>query len=105
MAQPGPTPSERPAAGTNPVPPPSPAPAGPVTADALERMWVEVQDELISTLLYMLGNPEDAKDAGQNLRAAIGVWQWTKAGNEQVYPPSLATAQPGMVPLPPWNKR
>jgi branched-chain amino acid transport system substrate-binding protein len=49
--------------------------------------------------------PEDAKDAGQNLRAAIGVWQWTKDGNEQVYPPALATAQPGMVPLPPWNKR
>ncbi|MDO9413564.1 MAG: ABC transporter substrate-binding protein, partial [Pseudolabrys sp.] len=33
--------------------------------------------------------PDDAKDAGQNLRASIGVWQWTKAGNEEVYPPSL----------------
>ena len=31
--------------------------------------------------------PDDAKDAGQNLRASIGVWQWTKPGNEQVYPP------------------
>lgn len=49
--------------------------------------------------------PEDPKDAGQNLRAAIGVWQWTKDGNEQVFPPSLATAQPAMVPLPAWNKR
>jgi len=49
--------------------------------------------------------PEDAKDAGQNLRAAIGVWQWTKSGNEQVHPPALATSQADMVPLPPWNKR
>ena len=49
--------------------------------------------------------PENPKDAGQNLRAAIGVWQWTKSGNEQVYPPALATAQPAMVPLPPWDKR
>ena len=49
--------------------------------------------------------PEDPKDAGQNLRAAIGVWQWTKTGNEQVFPAQLATAQPAMVPLPPWSAR
>ena len=49
--------------------------------------------------------PDDPKDAGQNLRASIGVWQWTKDGNEQVFPPSLATQQPGMVPLPSWDKR
>ena len=49
--------------------------------------------------------PEDPKDAGQNLRAAIGVWQWTKAGNEQVFPAQLATSQPVMVPLPPWSAR
>ena len=48
---------------------------------------------------------DDAKDAGQNLRASIGVWQWTKAGNEEVYPPKLATAPAEMVPLPPWSKR
>jgi RNA polymerase sigma-70 factor (ECF subfamily) len=66
MAQPGPTPSERPAAGTNPAPQPPPAPAGgPITEDAFVRLFSEVQDELISTLLYMLGNPEDAKDAAQ----------------------------------------
>lgn len=47
----------------------------------------------------------DPKDAGQNLRASIGVWQWTKAGNEQVFPAQLATAQPAMVPLPDWSKR
>jgi branched-chain amino acid transport system substrate-binding protein len=48
---------------------------------------------------------EDAKDAGQNLRASIGVWQWTKAGNEEVYPPSLATSEAAMVPLPKWSNR
>ena len=49
--------------------------------------------------------PDDPKDAGQNLRAAIGVWQWTKAGNEQVFPERFATAPPAMVPLPPWSRR
>lgn len=49
--------------------------------------------------------PDDPKDAGQNLRASIGVWQWTKTGNEEVYPPEFATHQPVMVPLPDWSKR
>ena len=31
------------------------------------------------------------KDAGQNLRASIGVWQWQKSGNNQVFPKNLAT--------------
>jgi branched-chain amino acid transport system substrate-binding protein len=49
--------------------------------------------------------PEDPKDAGQNLRASIGVWQWTPGGNEQVFPSKLATHAPVMVPLPPWSGR
>ena len=49
--------------------------------------------------------PDDPKDAGQNLRASIGVWQWTKDGNEQVFPPSLATNKPIQVPMPGWDKR
>jgi len=49
--------------------------------------------------------PDDPKDAGQNLRASIGVWQWTKDGNEEVYPPEFATKPPAMVPLPAWSKR
>jgi branched-chain amino acid transport system substrate-binding protein len=49
--------------------------------------------------------PDDPKDAGQNLRASIGVWQWTKDGNEQVFPPSLATHEPIQVPMPGWDKR
>jgi branched-chain amino acid transport system substrate-binding protein len=48
---------------------------------------------------------QDPKDAGQNLRAAIGVWQWTKSGNEEVFPVKLMTHEPGMVPLPPWKER
>jgi branched-chain amino acid transport system substrate-binding protein len=49
--------------------------------------------------------PDDPKDAGQNLRASIGVWQWTKDGNEQVFPASLATHEPIQVPMPGWDKR
>ena len=47
----------------------------------------------------------DPKDAGQNLRSAIGVWQWQNLAARQVYPASLATADPIMVPLPDWSKR
>jgi branched-chain amino acid transport system substrate-binding protein len=49
--------------------------------------------------------PDDQKSAGENLRASIGVWQWTKAGNEQVYPPELATHEAMMVPMPKWSAR
>ncbi|MCF8478606.1 MAG: ABC transporter substrate-binding protein [Pseudolabrys sp.] len=48
---------------------------------------------------------DEPKDAGQNLRASIGVWQWTASGNEEVFPPKLATHEPIMVPLPVWSKR
>jgi branched-chain amino acid transport system substrate-binding protein len=49
--------------------------------------------------------PPDAKDAGQNLRASIGIWQWQKTGNNQVFPKNLATNEPAMVPLPSWSER
>jgi branched-chain amino acid transport system substrate-binding protein len=49
--------------------------------------------------------PENSKDAGQNLRASIGVWQWTPNGNEEVFPTKLATHEPIMVPLPLWSQR
>jgi branched-chain amino acid transport system substrate-binding protein len=49
--------------------------------------------------------PDDPKDAGQNLRASIGVWQWTSKGNEEVFPANLATHEPIMVPLPEWSNR
>ncbi len=47
----------------------------------------------------------NAKDFGQNLRAAIGVWQWQKDGHNQVYPSALATHEPVLVPLPKWSER
>lgn len=49
--------------------------------------------------------PDDPKDAGQNLRASIGIWQWTPNGNEEVFPAKLATKPPAMVPMPKWDKR
>jgi branched-chain amino acid transport system substrate-binding protein len=47
----------------------------------------------------------DPKDAGQNLRASIGIWQWQKDGNNQVFPKSLATHDALLVPMPSWDKR
>ena len=49
--------------------------------------------------------PTDPKDFGQNLRASMGVWQWQKDGNNQVFPKQFATHEPGMIPLPTWDKR
>jgi branched-chain amino acid transport system substrate-binding protein len=49
--------------------------------------------------------PDDPKSGGENLKASIGVWQWTKPGNEQVYPPELATHEAVMVPMPKWSDR
>jgi len=49
--------------------------------------------------------PNDPKDAGQNIRSAIGVWQWQDMAARQVYPQNLATNQIIMVPLPDWSKR
>jgi len=49
--------------------------------------------------------PTDPKDAGQNLRASIGVWQWQKSGNNQVFPINLATHDMVMVPMPLWSQR
>ena len=47
----------------------------------------------------------DKKDAGQNLRSSIGVWQWQDQGAWQVFPKTLATREPISVPLPSWDKR
>jgi branched-chain amino acid transport system substrate-binding protein len=47
----------------------------------------------------------DKKDAGQNLRSSIGVWQWQEQGAWQVFPKGLATREPLSVPLPAWDKR
>ncbi|MGH2359485.1 MAG: ABC transporter substrate-binding protein, partial [bacterium] len=49
--------------------------------------------------------PADPKDAGQNIRSSIGVWQWQEGGARQVYPPKLATHKLTLVPLPDWSQR
>ena len=74
MAQPGPTPSDRPAAGADPAPP-RPAAPGPyrVTDESLVELFNDLRDELVSTLLYLLGNPDDAQDAAQE--AFLKCWR------------------------------
>jgi branched-chain amino acid transport system substrate-binding protein len=47
----------------------------------------------------------DPKDAGQNLRSTIGVWQWQGGAAHQVYPANLATDSAAMIPLPAWSAR
>jgi branched-chain amino acid transport system substrate-binding protein len=47
----------------------------------------------------------DPKDAGQNLRSSIGVWQWQKSGNNQIFPKRLATHDIDLVPMPKWSER
>jgi RNA polymerase sigma-70 factor, ECF subfamily len=45
----------------------------PTSADALERAFNDLRDELVSTLLYLLGNREDAQDAAQE--AFLKCWR------------------------------
>jgi len=49
--------------------------------------------------------PDDPKDAGQNIRSAIGIWQWQNQAARQVYPKKLATNDIISVPLPQWPQR
>ncbi len=54
-------------AGNAPVPDP------PAAEDALVAMFHRIRDELLSTLAYLLGNPEDAQDAAQE--AFLKCWR------------------------------
>lgn len=80
MAKPGAPPIVRPPAGTEPAP--APPPVGPPGSpgadgrpgdDALVAMFNLVRDELVSTLLYLLGNADDAQDAAQE--AFLKCWR------------------------------
>ena len=81
MAKPGVTPMKRPPAGPDPAESPSTAatatPPGGTAAlpgdDTLVNMFNRVRDELVSTLLYLLGNPDDAQDAAQE--AFLKCWR------------------------------
>src|SRR5436305_5607616 len=64
MSQLGASPSDRPVAERNG--PPSPD-------DTLLRAFNELRDELVSTLLFLLGNRDDAQDAAQE--AFLKCWR------------------------------
>ena len=69
MPQPGRPPSDRPADA-----PTSPPGAGGRPDDAaLVGLFNQVRDELVSTLMYLLGNPDDAQDAAQE--AFLKCWR------------------------------
>ena len=68
MAKRGPSSTDRPAAGVPPPPGPGPAPAAAPrrpAEDELVTLFMQIRDELVSTLMYLLGNPDDAEDAAQ----------------------------------------
>jgi RNA polymerase sigma-70 factor (ECF subfamily) len=77
MAKPGATPIQRPPAGPEPAAAVTATPAraenGPSGDDALVAMFNRVRDELVSTLLYLLGNADDAQDAAQE--AFLKCWR------------------------------
>ena len=77
MAKSGATPLERPPAGLEPAAavtarPPLPE-IGQLGDDALVAMFNRIRDELVSTLLYLLGNADDAQDAAQE--AFLKCWR------------------------------
>ena len=80
MAKSGAPPIVRPSTGTDPAPaaptvgsPPPTGAAGRPGDDALVAMFNQVRDELVSTLLYLLGNADDAQDAAQE--AFLKCWR------------------------------
>lgn len=76
MAKPGATPIVRPPAGSEPVSAVTATPpegTGLSGDDALVAMFNRVRDELVSTLLYLLGNSDDAQDAAQE--AFLKCWR------------------------------
>lgn len=73
MAQPGATPTVRPPVGSDPAAGPSSGRSVRPDDDLLVAMFNQVRDELLSTLLYLLGNPDDAQDAAQE--AFLKCWR------------------------------
>lgn len=76
MAKTGATPIQRPPAGSEPGAPPNAGARGddgrPGDAELIATFNL-VRDELVSTLLYLLGNPDDAQDAAQE--AFLKCWR------------------------------
>ena len=63
----------QPGASLTPGGPAASADGPPSSADRLTRAFNDMRDELVSTLLYLLGNREDAQDAAQE--AFIKCWR------------------------------
>src|SRR5918911_2813318 len=59
-----------------------PAPAGPSWGEVLLRTFNGLRDELVSTLWFILGNPEDAQDIAQE--AFLRCWR-TQEGLPEVH--------------------
>ncbi len=77
MAKSGAPPITRSLAGTEPAPDATPVDP-PLTAerpgdDALVATFNQIRDELVSTLMYLLGNSDDAQDAAQE--AFLKCWR------------------------------
>ena len=74
MAQPGATPSERPNQPPVPVEPEAVRHGtGTLDENGLVELFNRIRDELVSTLLYLLGNADDAQDAAQE--AFLKCWR------------------------------
>lgn len=80
MAKSRPSPSRRPEPGSAPAPDASangpPLAASPSALDggeAIECLFSQIRDELVSTLMYLLGNADDAQDAAQE--AFLKCWR------------------------------
>jgi len=70
MAQPGTTPSDR---HTGPLEAVARQGAAALEDNVLVDLFNQIRDELVSTLLYMLGNADDAQDAAQD--AFLKCWR------------------------------
>jgi len=78
MAKSGATPSDRPDAGADPEPSridpgQAASTSGPISDEVLVETFHQLRDELVSTLLYLLGNSDDAQDAAQE--AFLKCWR------------------------------
>ncbi len=73
MAQPGATPSNRPNLPLDSSEPAADRHGPAFDEHGLVKLFNEIRDELVSTLLYMLGNRDDAQDAAQE--AFLKCWR------------------------------
>ena len=76
--------------------------AGSLDPDKIREAALSLDEPLGSTIL---GFGVKFGDDGQNTRAFNVILQWQKGDLVTVWPQRFATAQPEMIPLPPWSER